>query len=73
MRSPRPVEDTSRARFSHLGPGVDFPTAFDRGLALSRRYLSGRDQLLSRGDFGPRARGRFLSEVPEGDVVNAAA
>ncbi|MHB8419418.1 MAG: hypothetical protein ACYDCL_15190 [Myxococcales bacterium] len=55
-----------------LGPGVDFPTAVSRGVELARRYLARLDQLLGRGDFGPRARGRFLSEVPEGDAASAA-
>ncbi len=56
----------------HRGPGVDFPTALNRGLELARRYLVALDLLLARGDFGPRARGRFLLEVPEGDLPSAA-
>jgi hypothetical protein len=66
----------SLERYTELvyrGPGVDFPTALERGLALARRYLIGLDQLLARGDFSPRARGRFLAEVPEGDSASAAA
>ncbi len=56
----------------YLGPGVDFPTAVERALDLARQYLARLDQLLARGDFGPRARGRFLSEVPEGDASGGA-
>lgn len=55
------------------GPGVDFPTALERALELARRYLVALDLLLARGDFGPRARGRFLLEVPEGDVLASTA
>lgn len=56
----------------YRGPGVDFPTAVARGLSLARAYLGRLDQLLARGDFGNRARGRFLADVPEGDTASAA-
>jgi hypothetical protein len=56
----------------YRGPGVDFPTAVTRGADEARRYLVRLDQFLGRGDFGPRARGRFLSEIPEGDAASAA-
>jgi hypothetical protein len=61
------------AELVYRGPGVDFPTALDRGLEVARRYLVALDALFARGDFGPRARGRFLLEVPEGDVAGSAA
>ncbi len=57
----------------YVGPGVDFPTALDRGLSLAREYLGHLDRLLARGDFGKRARGRFLSGVPENEAACAAA
>jgi hypothetical protein len=56
----------------YRGPGVDFPTAVTRAADQARRYLARLDQFLGRGDFGPRARGRFLSEIPEGDAASAA-
>jgi hypothetical protein len=53
----------------YRGPGVDFSTTVARGLELACRYLAALDALLARGDFGQRARGRFLLEVPEGLVA----
>ncbi len=56
----------------YRGPGVDFPTAVARATEQARHYLVRLDHFLGRGDFGPRARGRFLSEIPEGDAASAA-
>ncbi len=53
----------------YLGPGVDFPRELERAFALAQSYLARLHQLLERGDFGSRARGRFLSEVPDGQLA----
>ncbi|MHB1845573.1 MAG: hypothetical protein ACYCWW_12150 [Deltaproteobacteria bacterium] len=67
LASPRALE-LERQRV-YLGPGVDFPAELERAFALARGYLARLSQLLERGDFGQRARGRFLSEVPDGQLA----
>ena len=57
---------------AYRGPGVDFPSALGRGMEAAREYLGRLDRLLARGDFGNRARGRFLAEVQEGLLASAA-
>ena len=65
-------EGGAEASRIYRGEGVDVPNTIATALERARAAASRLGAMIARGDFGPRAKGRFLAEVPEGPLLGPA-
>lgn len=52
----------------YRAPGLDFGAEVEAALATARALVTRVHAFVHKGDFSPRARGRFLADVPEGSM-----
>jgi hypothetical protein len=71
-RAALPRDASQEYRTLYRGERLDVGAAIETALDRARSYGAKVGALIARGDFSPRARGRFLAELPEGSLLCAA-
>lgn len=68
-----PPADAALSRRLYRGDEIDVFSRVEEGLASAEETLRRVHELIERGDFSGKTRARFLSHLPEGPLLEAAA